>query len=222
MSPSSDSNSVSHKKKPKWYVVWSGRKPGVYSTWADTSEQVTGVAGAQYKSFSSEEEARTAFAGRYADYKGSKTTTVKRSMAELADLGVVLDSIAVDAACAGVPGPLEYRGIHVETGAEIFRMGPYEDGTNNIGEFLGLVHALAFLHKRGKHEMPVYSDSEIALTWLRAGKCRTKQPRTARNAALFELIARAEKWLAENEFANPVLKWRTDEWGEIPADYGRK
>jgi ribonuclease HI len=213
---------VADKKKPKWYVVWSGRRPGVYSNWTETSEQVTGVAGAQFKSFSSEAEARAAFAGRYCDYKGTNTTTGKKSMAELADLGVVLDSIAVDAACAGVPGPMEYRGVHVETGAEIFCMGPYQDATNNIGEFLGIVHALAFLHQRGKHEMPIYSDSETALAWLRAGKCRTTQPRTARNAPVFELIARAEKWLEENDFTNPVLKWQTDKWGEIPADYGRK
>ena len=87
---------------------------------------------------------------------------------------------------------------------------------------LGLVHAIAFLDKRGKHEMPVYSDSETALAWLRAGRCRTKQPRSVRNAPVFDLIARAEKWLAEHEFTNPVLKWQTDKWGEIPADYGRK
>ena len=210
------------QKKPKWYVVWSGRKPGVYSNWTEASEHVTGVAGAQFKSFTSEAEARAAFAGQYAEYAGTNTTAGKKSMAELADLGVVLDSIAVDAACAGVPGPMEYRGVHVETGAEIFHMGPYEDATNNIGEFLGLVHAIAFLHQRGKHEMPVYSDSETALSWLRAGTCRTKQPRSARNAAVFELIARAGKWLAEHEFTNPVLKWETDKWGEIPADYGRK
>ena len=213
---------MADKKKPKWYVVWSGRKPGVYTNWTEASEQVTGVAGAQFKSFSSEAEARAAFAGRYEEFKGTNTTSGRKSMAELADLGVELDSIAVDAACAGVPGPMEYRGIHVETGAEIFRMGPYEDATNNIGEFLALVHALAFLHQRAKHEMPIYSDSQIALSWLRDGKCRTKHSRSARNARVFELIARAEKWLAEHEFTNPVLKWHTDKWGEIPADYDRK
>jgi ribonuclease HI len=213
---------VADKKKPKWYVVWSGRKPGVYTNWTEASEQVTGVAGAQFKSFSSEAEARAAFAGRYEDFKGTNTTSGRKSMAELADLGVVLDSIAVDAACAGVPGPMEYRGIHVETGAEIFHMGPYEDATNNIGEFLAIVHALAFLHQRAKHEMPIYSDSHIALSWIRDAKCRTQHARSARNVKVFELIARAERWLAEHEFTNPVLKWHTDKWGEIPADYGRK
>ena len=205
-----------------FYVVWSGRKPGIYDNWDDASAQVTGFSGAKFRSFGSKAEARAAFAGAYVTYPGRNTTTKTKSTAELTDIGVVLDSIAVDAACAGVPGPMEYRGVHVETGAEIFRMGPYQDGTNNIGEFLGIVHALAFLHKRGKHDMPVYSDSLIALSWVRAKVCRTKQPRTARNVPLFELIARAETWLKTNEYCNPILKWETKKWGEIPADYGRK
>lgn len=210
------------QKKPKFYVVWAGRTPGVYTSWAEASEQVTGVAGAQFKSFESLAAAREAFEkGQYADHAGVRTGA-KKSMAELADLGVVLDAIAVDAACAGVPGPMEYRGVHVETGAEIFRQGPYPDSTNNIGEFLGIVHALAFLHERGKQELPVYSDSLTALSWVRDQTCGTKHPRTPQNAKVFDLIARAERWLRSNPYRNPVLKWETSQWGEIPADYGRK
>jgi ribonuclease HI len=213
---------MADRKKPKFYVVWAGYEPGVYSTWADASAQVTGFPGAKFKAFSSEAEARAAFAADYSEYQGRSTTGGRKSMAELADLGVILDSIAVDAACAGVPGPMEYRGIHVETGAELFRKGPFEDASNNIGEFLGIVHALAFLHARNKHEMPVYSDSKIALTWVEAKECRTRHSRSPRNAPVFELIRRAEAWLRQNTYRNPVLKWRTDLWGEIPADYGRK
>ncbi|MBC7925660.1 MAG: ribonuclease H, partial [Bryobacteraceae bacterium] len=110
----------------------------------------------------------------------------------------------------------------VETGAELFRLGPFPDTTNNIGEFLAIVHALAFLHGRGKQDMPVYSDSAIALTWLQAKKCRTKHAETPANRKAFELIRRAEKWLEENNYANPVLKWRTESWGENPSDFGRK
>lgn len=213
---------MADKKKAKFYVVWAGYEPGVYDNWADASAQVTGFPGAKFKSFSSEAEARAALAGDYSEFQGRNTTTGRKSMAELADLGVILDSIAVDAACAGVPGPVEFRGIHVETGAEIFHMGPYAEATNNIGEFLAIVHALAFLHSREKHAIPVYSDSRTALAWVAARECRTTQRRTSRNAPVFALVARAEKWLAENSYRNPVLKWRTDEWGEIPADYGRK
>lgn len=42
---------------------------------------------------------------------------------------------------------MEYRGVYVRTGQELFRIGPYPDGTNNVGEFLALVHALALLKK---------------------------------------------------------------------------
>ncbi len=213
------------KGRPKFYVVWSGRKPGVYTKWTEASKQVIGVSGSQFKSFDSEAEARVAFAGKYEQFKRTSTTWKSggmKSMAELRDLGVGLDAIAVDAACAGVPGPMEYRGVHVETGAELFKMGPFPDATNNIGEFLGIVHALAFLHKRGKQEMPIYTDSLTALAWIRAKKCRTKHLRSAANGPVFELIARAEKWLANNEWSNPLIKWQTGNWGEIPADYGRK
>jgi ribonuclease HI len=210
------------QKKPKFYVVWAGRKPGVYASWAEASEQVTGVAGARFKSFESAAAAREAFEkGQFSDHAGLRAGGTK-SLAELADLGVVLDAIAVDAACAGVPGPVQYRGVHVQTGAEIFHQGPFPDATNNIGEFLGIVHALAFLHERGKHDMPVYSDSCIALSWVRNQTCRTKHPQTPQNAKVFELIARAERWLRSHPYRNPVLKWQTRQWGEIPADYGRK
>ncbi len=209
-------------KKPKFYVVWAGYEPGVYDNWSAASAQVTGFPGAKFKAFGSEADARAAFTRDYVEFAGTNTTSGRKSMAELVDLGVIADSIAVDAACAGVPGPMEYRGLHVETGAEIFHMGPYEDATNNIGEFLGIVHALAFLHKRAKHHMPVYSDSRTALAWVQAKECRTTHPRSPRNSPVFELVRRAEQWLREHEYRNPVLKWETSRWGEIPADYGRK
>ncbi|MCE1155298.1 MAG: ribonuclease H, partial [Bacteroidales bacterium] len=42
------------------------------------------------------------------------------------------------------------------------------------------------------------------------------------NAVLFDLIARAEKWLADNRYSTRIMKWQTEAWGEIPADFGRK
>jgi ribonuclease HI len=210
------------RPKPKFYVVWRGYSPGVYETWAETAAQVSGFSGAKYKSFLSREEAQAAANGRWEDYAGKDTTTDKRTLEELERLGVRLDSLAVDAACAGVPGPMEYRGVSVRTGFEVFRKGPYPDGTNNIGEFLALVHALALLNQLGQHDKPVYSDSRVALGWVRDKACRTKAARTPGNERLFALVARAEKWLRENEVTNPVLKWETEQWGEIPADFGRK
>jgi ribonuclease HI len=116
---------------------------------------------------------------------------------------------------------MEYRGVYVADGTEIFHVGPFEDGTNNIGEFLGIVHALALLAQK-KSNLPIYSDSVNAIKWVERKKCNTKLKETSRNQIIFELIARAEKWLNENTYSNPILKWQTEIWGEIPADFGRK
>ena len=132
-----------------------------------------------------------------------------------------LISLSVDAACSGNPGKMEYRGVWTATGEELFRMGPFEGATNNIGEFLAIVHGLAWLKKQNL-AMPIYSDSMTAQAWIRQKKCKSKLEPTAKNAAVFELVARAEKWLFENKFETKILKWQTDLWGEIPADFGRK
>lgn len=67
-------------------------------------------------------------------------------------------------------------------------------GTNNIGEFLALVHGLALLKQKG-FDMPIYSDSANAISWVKQKKCKTKLSRTAETEALFVLIERAENGL---------------------------
>jgi ribonuclease HI len=132
----------------------------------------------------------------------------------------IKEALCVDAACSGNPGKMEYRGVHLPSGRIVFHFGPIK-GTNNIGEFLAIVHALAWM-KQKKVSYPVYSDSVNAQKWVREKKCKTKLEPNDKNAYLFELIARAEKWLNENPIEVPVMKWRTEIWGEIPADFGRK
>ncbi|MFO7583379.1 MAG: ribonuclease H family protein [Anaerolineales bacterium] len=204
--------------KQKFYVVWKGRKTGVFEKWDECAAQVSGFPGAEYKSFASRAAAEAAFRAQYEDYKGKPFASQGWLFAPTKPL---LPSLCVDAACSGSPGPVEYRGVETESGREIFRLGPYQDGTNNIGEFLALVHALAWMEANAQ-SMPIYSDSETALSWLRARHCRTKLERTQRNEPLFQLIERAETWLAEHELRVKLLKWDTNAWGEIPADFGRK
>ncbi|OGO07306.1 MAG: ribonuclease H, partial [Chloroflexi bacterium RBG_13_60_9] len=160
-----------------------------------------------------------AFRGRYADFRDGHARAAKLSRA--GGDGPAADSIAVDAACSGNPGPMEYRGVIVGAGREIFRQGPLKTGTNNIGEFLAIVHALAYL-KREKLEWPVYSDSVQAIRWVQGKQCKTKLPNTEDTREVFTLIARAQDWLRENSYTNEVRKWKTDTWGESPADFGRK
>jgi ribonuclease HI len=204
-------------KKPKWYVVWVGHSPGVYSTWSVTEKQIHGFPGARYKSYESREEAEAAYAGGPAPI--APRTSAKKVTSRVHKARV--PSISVDAACDMTPGVMEYRGVDTETQRELFRMGPYQGSSNNHGEFLAIVHALALCQQQGS-VLPIYSDSRTALSWVRNRKVKSTVQRTSANAPVFDLIDRAERWLSNNTYANPVLKWETSEWGENPADFGRK
>ncbi|MGE5141503.1 MAG: viroplasmin family protein [Rudaea sp.] len=205
------------KDKNKFYVVWKGRRTGVFSNWKDVLEQVQGFPGAQFRSFDSMAAARRALDASPDEYRRPSAPRLPG----FATNGPILQSIAVDAACSGNPGPVEYRAIMVDTGKMLFHRGPFADGTNNVGEFLAIVEALRLCRSRGI-DWPIYSDSANALKWVKEKKCRTNLVENERNHQLFRRIARAESWLARYSYPNPVLKWRTEEWGEIPADYGRK
>ena len=205
--------------KQKYYVVWKGRQPGIFTSWAETEKQVKGYGAAQYKSFETLREAQAAYQAEYAAFKGKPASQGKWREAIVKP---ILPSICVDAACSGSPGILEYRGVYTDTQEEIFRVGPFPDGTNNVGEFLAIVHALTWLEKQ-ERPLPLYSDSRNAISWVYTGKCKTQLQHTSQNAPLFALIHSAENWLAENELRDrAVLKWDTELWGENPADFGRK
>jgi ribonuclease HI len=215
--------SDSKEKKQYYYVVWHGYEPGIYTNWDEALKQITGFPKAIYKTFGSKKLAEQAFQEHPDKYKdGNYKKTKDLSLAELEKIGEPIElSLAVDAACNG-NGDFEYQGVWTFSKEEVFKVGPYQDGSNNIGEFLALVHALAFLnqHKDSKmRNMPIYSDSRIAMGWVKAKQCRTK---SSMNSSVIELVKRAENWLKTNEYANPILKWETKVWGEIPADFGRK
>ncbi len=210
-------------KKQKYYVVWAGRKKGVFSSWDDCKKQIDGFEGAQYKAFTDKKEAQLAYNKNYFSYKGKDTKKPTLTESEKKKYGSpILESISVDAACSGNPGKMEYRGVLTHNKQQIFIKGPFEKGTNNIGEFLALVHGLALLKSKKKEDIPVYSDSKIAMSWIKKKQCRTNLIFDASNKDLLELIKRAEKWLHENSFKNPILKWETKAWGRIPADFEEK
>ena len=204
--------------KRRYYVVWNGAEPGIYGSWQECEAQIKGVKQALYKSFDSLAEAERAYSSSPYDYIGDKARK-KETPKELPPT-VIKNALAVDAACSGNPGQMEYRGVYVATGEEIFHFGPMF-GTNNIGEFLAIVHGLALLKQKGIG-IPIYSDSRNALLWVKEKRCKTKLPRNAGSEELFGYIDRAEKWLRQNSYSTTLLKWETGEWGEIPADFGRK
>ena len=204
--------------KKRYYVVWNGIEPGIYGTWQECEAQIKGVKQALYKSFDTIEEAEKAYSSSPYNYIGSKAKEIK--MPKELPATVLRNALAVDAACSGNPGMMEYRGVYIGTGEEIFHFGPIF-GTNNIGEFLAIVHGLALLKQKGL-DIPIYSDSRNALLWVKQKACKTKLPRDNSSEELFGYIDRAEKWLRDNSYTTTLLKWETDQWGEIPADFGRK
>ena len=211
-----------NKKKEKFYVVWYGNPAGIFGSWNECQLSIKGVKGAQYKSFDTFAEAKIAFNKEYADYKGKTTKKKTLSKEELARIGEPnLYSIAVDAASSGNPGLMEYRGVDTQTHKQLFHQGPFQQGTNNIGEFLALVHGLAFLKQKNSTRI-LYTDSRIAMGWIKKKKCNTKLKVSSKNKKLFELIDRAEAWLKNNTYITKIVKWETKAWGEIPADFGRK
>lgn len=216
-------------RKQKWYVVWVGTEPGICETWEECKLRVIGYPGSRYKAFDNREDAILAYRSgadggddraliRAIAHRPSTPTNV--NYANIPE--IYPGSICTDGACAGNPGKMEFRCVDIFTGAEIFRRGPFEDGTNNVAEFLALVLALIYLNNRNMTRTAIYSDSRNAIKWVKEKKCNTKLARTDRNQVIFDMIQKSEQWLQTHEFTNFIIKWKTEEWGEIPADFGRK
>lgn len=208
----------------KYYVVWEGRDPGVYDNWDDASEQVINFPGARYKSFPTQAAAVAAFRGSDSAELRTVLNMIRRPAVEF-DYSrfpeIDRNGWAVDASCMGNPGVMEYRGVDLASGETLFHVGPFPKGTNNIGEYLAIVHALALMEQRGVRHT-IYSDSRTAQGWVKARVCRTKLPIEPQTAKLHSLVERANTWLSTHAFRVPVVKWQTEVWGEIPADFGRK
>jgi len=204
--------------KNKFYVVWHGLKPGIYASWEACKAQIEGVQGARFKGFPDSKSAEKAFEMGFDRFKNA--TAIEKQAVQNGPPPIG-QSIAVDAACSGNPGKMEYRGVFTETGTEVFRSKVFAEGTNNIGEFLAIVHCVAWQQNK-KIKYPIYTDSRNAIAWIKAGKARTKLIPSSKNAELFDVIKRAENWLKNNKIHVPIIKWETERWGEIPADFGRK
>lgn len=209
----------------KYYVVWEGAATGVFDSWEECQLQIKGYPNARFKSFADREAAIAAYRGRPEDHIGILKSIAEHRTQHINYESIPeirLDALAVDAACSRNPGPVEYRGVWVSSGVELFRVGPLQGGTNNIGEFLALIHALALFGSRGYPQIPIYTDSRTARSWLRNRQVKTSLTPTPQNAEIRAILARAITWMNTHTFTNPILTWDTPKWGEIPADFGRK
>jgi ribonuclease HI len=214
----------------KFYVVWVGNQPGIYHSWAECQAQTKGFPQAKFKSYESAAEAQKAYERGWQkslDFT-AKSKAGPESKASNTDnpaspttVGVDYDSISVDVGCSGNPGIVEYKGVDTRTGEIIFYQGPIAKGTNNLGEFLAIVHALAYLKKLGSNKT-IYTDSITALSWLRKKEVSTNLVRDASTEEIWTLVDRALKWIKSNTYTNRIVKWDTRKWGEIKADFGRK
>ncbi|NLJ82419.1 MAG: ribonuclease H [Bacteroidales bacterium] len=204
----------------KFYVVWKGRQEGIYDTWENCKQQVEGFPSPQYKAFPTLEQAEEAFQKGSSTYLRPKRSPMQPILEALYGKPVV-PSISVDGACNGKTKEAEYRGVDTESKKIIFYKGPFPEGTNNLMEFLALVHALSYC-KKHNIPIPIYSDSVTAIKWVKQKKSRSKMKPNETNSELLMLVKRAENWLEENTYLNKILKWETKTWGEIPADFGRK
>jgi ribonuclease HI len=206
-------------KKQKYYVIWEGHKKGIFDSWAETEKNIKGFPNAQYKSFESRQEAESASKKNYWASINPKTTKTLKTTISAGNY--IIPSISVDAACAGNPGILEYQGVNTATKEVLFKRGPFPVGTVNLGEFLAIVHGLSYL-KKLDCPFPLYSDSRTAIAWVRNKAIKTNLERNANTEDLFILVDRAIDWLKTNSYTTKILKWETENWGENPADYGRK
>lgn len=207
-------------KTPKYYAVRKGRKTGIFYNWPDCSAQVHQFPQAVYKSFSTLKEAEAFLAHNSSTPTISTTRTIEPHSPKLNSL-IIPDSICVDASCLGNPGIMEYRGVHTSSGQEIFRSPVISLGTNNLGEFLAIVDGLIYLQEQGSL-IPIYSDSKTALLWTAKRKVNTSLPANSQTREIWQLVDRALSWLNSHTYSNPLYKWDTPIWGEIPADFGRK
>ncbi|WP_219835062.1 ribonuclease H [Paenibacillus sp. R14(2021)] len=217
--------------KQKFYVVWVGRQPGIYTNWGECQEQINKFDDAKFKSYESRAEADEAYKGGWKKHwgqgsgaaakSGSSQFGRKASEPDPENAEIDYNSISVDVGTSGNPGPVEYKGVDTATGEVIFSVGPIAKGTNNLGEFLAIVHGLAFLKQQGSSKT-VYSDSVNALKWVKQKAVSSTLPRDASTAEIWSMVDRAVRWLESNTYTNKVLKWQTKQWGEIKADYGRK
>ncbi|MBD1913740.1 MULTISPECIES: viroplasmin family protein [unclassified Leptolyngbya] len=208
----------------KYYAVMKGRKLGIFTTWAQCQAQVKGFRGAVFKSYPTRAEAEAAIKAFDAGEAPSIFAAASRSASKASSAGpseIIQESICVDAACSGNPGNVEYQGVWTATKEPIFHKGPLAQGTNNLGEFLAIVHGLSYLQNQGL-TIPIYTDSATAILWVKKREVRTTLARTSRNQEIFDLVDRALAWLQVNDYPNRILKWETSQWGEIPADFGRK
>jgi len=135
--------------------------------------------------------------------------------------------IAVDGYCLNNPGKGGYQGfvLSKDKGKErLFEKHLQGVTTNNIVEFLAIVHAIAEMNKQGIEDFVIYTDSKTAIAWLWKKKVNTNLYLNLKTADSWTLINRAVDYLNTKARFNPenIVFWDKRKHGENPADFGHK
>lgn len=224
------------KKHAKWYSVWKGRTIGVFDNWTDCKKSTERYQGAKYESFKTYDDARASFLEHTTKYKSKileKSIIDKEERWRTCEKSPQFPFYCTDAACTNPHcGIVEYRCFYVfskdSTPKNIYSFGPFQDGSNNIGEYLALVKALMWLETTEPNGTdPVYSDSKIAIIWISDIKNPGSNSHIPKiGEALKGELLMCDDWVKKStsysQIARRVRHWNTSDWGEIPADYGRK
>ena len=166
----------------KFYVVWQGRKTGIFNDWATCKQQIEKFSGAQYKSFPTLDEAQEAFSGSSSSNstaksasgttasgtkKRSNTNGVKTYTAKEIDAMDMNTKIYTDGGCEPNPGKAG-SGIAVYRDEIIDELwyGLFNSyGTNNTAELNALHYAMRIADhesKQGK-SIAIFCDSKYSI-----------------------------------------------------------
>jgi ribonuclease HI len=210
---------VANQRK-QYYAVRNGRKPGIYRTWEECKAQVDGYARAQYKGFSSLEEAEEYMGYTKTDKpqagklpaarpsvtkpsgaKPSKTPKKKSGTVRSEDEAKALETletsdglkhvvIYTDGACLGNPGPGGYGVVLLHDKDRKEFSKGFRLTTNNRMEILACIVGLQALN--GPCAVTLYSDSQYVINSMTKGwALRWRKNKWKRND---ESVPNADLW----------------------------
>lgn len=175
----------------KYYAVAAGRSPGIYTTWAACSTQVSGFSGSVYKSFNTETEA-SRFISQKTSSSTSRTITgvskkINRSSLQKSSVSTVVENddscitIYTDGACKSnghanaLAGCGVFYGINDSRNKSV-KLPPHSDfkPTNNRAEMMAVIMALESHPKAEK--IKIMTDSQYTMkgvkSWLKTWKSK--------------------------------------------------
>ena len=163
----------------KFYVVWQGHKPGIYTDWNSCKKQVDKFAGARYKSFPTEAEALAAYGGSPSTSgKTSATAAPKKRASSKAPSVKTYTASEVKALPAEVKiftdGGCDPNPGKAGSGLALYRNNTVSElwyglfnpmGTNNTAELNALHQALLMAEKElnNGQSVAIFCDSKYSI-----------------------------------------------------------